>query len=85
MGNVSFPVMIGDVQKNSRELVRVSLTEFKGYKLVDVRIYAGADDDAKPTGKGISVKASTLPALIVLLQKAEAQARTMGLIDGGAQ
>lgn len=78
----SLPVILGDIQKNSREVVRVSLT-VKGHKLLDARIYAG--DDAKATAKGISVKVALLPALIVLLQKAEAQARDLGLIDGGAE
>ncbi len=71
---------IAIVPKNSREEVRVDLTEFKGHNLVDIRVFA--DDGSKQTAtkKGISLAIAKLPALIDALRKAETEARRRGLI-----
>ena len=48
--------VIAQFEKNATEVVRVSLTEFRGHKLIDLRVYYS--DDAgqfKPTKKGVSV------------------------------
>jgi hypothetical protein len=46
--------------KNKFEEIRVQVKEFKGYDLVDIRVFAGTKDgeDKVPTGKGISVNVS---------------------------
>jgi len=51
--------------KNAREEVRASLTEFKGHRLADIRVYAADDegDGDHPTRKGISVRVADLPRL----------------------
>ncbi len=50
---------IYEIQKNSMEKIRIALTEFKGHKLLDIRVYYDAsetrDADFKPTKKGISI------------------------------
>ena len=71
---------IGRIEKNSREEIRVSLTEFKGHQLIDLRVYALDGDDANPTKKGIAVKVDKLPELARLLTEAEAEARRRGLL-----
>lgn len=81
-------VPIGTVQKNAREEIRISLTEFKGSQFADVRVYSGfvgtADDVRGPTKAGIAISFNHLPDLVKLLQAAEAKAREMGLIGGAA-
>ena len=45
--------------KNATEEVRASLTEYKGHKLIDLRIYYDPEDggDRRPTKKGITIDA----------------------------
>ena len=45
------------IDKNSRESIVVSETEYKGSKYVDVRVfYKDADGSLKPTRKGVSLR-----------------------------
>ena len=45
------------IEKNSRESIVVSETEYKGNKYVDVRVfYKDTDGSLKPTRKGVSVR-----------------------------
>jgi hypothetical protein len=60
------------------------LTEYGGYSLVDVRTFFTADDGTFKPGKGLACGVRLLPQLIKSLQKAEAKARELGLIDDGA-
>jgi len=68
--------LIATIGKNSREEVRVSLTEFKGHRLVDVRTYASFDEGGvRATKKGVSIKVDKLGDLISALQQAAATAK----------
>ena len=45
------------IEKNSRESIVVSETEYKGSKYVDVRIfYKDTNGSLKPTRKGVSIR-----------------------------
>ena len=45
------------IEKNSRESIVVSETEYKGNKYVDVRVfYKDTDGSLKPTRKGVSLR-----------------------------
>ncbi len=69
MDNASQTIV--DIQKNARESIRVSISEFKGYQLVDMRVFVEADDDeAKPTKKGLCVRVELIPQLIEALSLA---------------
>ena len=50
---------IYEIKKNTMEKIRIALIEFKGHKLLDIRVYYDAsetrDADFKPTKKGISI------------------------------
>ena len=50
---------ICEINKNNMEKIVIALTEFKGHKLLDIRIYYDASPnrevDFKPSRKGISV------------------------------
>ncbi len=52
--------LIASFPKNKFEEVRVAIKEFKGYDLLDIRVYAATKDGEEkvPTGKGISVNVS---------------------------
>jgi hypothetical protein len=49
--------------KNAREEVRATLTEYRGYRLADLRVYADDDGEDVPTKKGLSVRIEDLPRL----------------------
>ncbi len=53
--------LVASFQKNKFEEVRVSVKEFKGYDLLDIRVYTSTKDkpsDMVPTGKGLSLNVS---------------------------
>jgi len=67
--------VIATFEKNSLEEVRVSLTEFKGKALIDLRVYYQPEDgeEKRPTKKGITISPEKFPELkkaILALEKA---------------
>jgi hypothetical protein len=73
---------VGRVPKNSREIIVVSLSEYRGTDLVDLRIHSDyhTAGDYLPTGKGVSLRIERLPLLIEQLEQARAEAVRQGLI-----
>ena len=68
------------LEKNSRESLVINQSEFKGVKLVDVRVfYKDENNDLKPTKKGVSVRLEQLDALIKALSEVSATAREQKL------
>ena len=68
------------LEKNSRESLVINQSEFKGVKLVDVRVfYKDENGDLKPTKKGVSVRLEQLDALIKALSEESATAREQEL------
>ncbi|MCJ2099203.1 transcriptional coactivator p15/PC4 family protein [Methylobacterium sp. E-046] len=68
------PTLIATVMKNNTEEVRVSLTSFNGFDLVDIRTFArliGAGGEPLPTKRGICLGRDRLPDLIAALREAE--------------
>lgn len=54
--------LIAQFEKNATEVVRVSITEFRGRKLVDLRVYYTDDEgEYRPTRKGISISVDGYP------------------------
>ena len=54
--------LIEQFEKNATEVVRVSLTEYRGRKLVDVRVYyADSEGQYRPTKKGVSLSVEVYP------------------------
>ena len=56
------------IEKNSRESIVVSETEYKGSKYVDVRIfYKDTNGSLKPTRKGVSIRPEKVSELLAAL------------------
>ena len=58
--------LVTSFQKNKFEEVRVHVKEFKGYDLLDIRVYTSTKDKPEemiPTGKGLSLNVSHFPDL----------------------
>ena len=54
--------IIAQFEKNATEVVRVSLTEYKGRKLIDMRVYYSDDSgEYRPTKKGVSLSVDVYP------------------------
>jgi hypothetical protein len=78
------PIVIAKFWKNRRrsESVHVSLSEYEGHRLIDVRVYCtGTDGIDRPTSKGVAMGIRKLPELARALAKAETKAREIGLLE----
>ena len=54
--------LIEQFEKNATEVVRVSLTEYRGRKLVDVRVYYSDNEGQyRPTKKGVALSVDVYP------------------------
>ena len=66
--------LIARFEKNSFEEVRISLTEFKGKELIDIRVYyqPEGEEEMRPTKKGITISPEKFPELqkgLIALEK----------------
>ncbi|MGD0883566.1 MAG: transcriptional coactivator p15/PC4 family protein [Thermodesulfovibrionales bacterium] len=68
-------MVIGEFQKNTSEIVRVSFEIYKGRNFLDVRAYFETDNgEWRPTKKGIAIAPDKIDNLIELLQSAKKKA-----------
>lgn len=63
-------VVIAEIAKNAREVVRVYLSTFKGYRRIGLRIFVGKGDAAVPTRQGFAVTVAHARELIAALEDA---------------
>lgn len=76
---------IATIKKNSREEIRVTLDEFRGHHLVNIRVfYDAGDGEMKPGKQGIAVKVELFPELLAALGAAEKSARQAGVMEAAA-
>lgn len=62
-------MILGEIQKNATEIIRVSKESFKGKDYLDIRIYFQNDEgEWKPTKKGITLSPEKVDELIEILQ-----------------
>ena len=57
--------LVTKFNKNNTEEVHVQITEYKGHKLIDLRVfyYPEGEEEPKPTKKGISISTELFPEL----------------------
>lgn len=54
--------VITQFEKNATEVVRISLSEYRGRKLVDMRVYYSDDaGEYRPTKKGVALNVEVYP------------------------
>jgi len=67
--------LIDSFHKNSIEVIKVQLQEWKSQEYVDIRVWylekPGEPGNEKPTHKGITLNVELLPKLIQALQQAQ--------------
>jgi hypothetical protein len=75
--------VISKVSKNARETVFFSLSEFKGHRLIDIRVHVPGDQEGDwvPTRKGLSLAVGLYPAFKEALAHLEGALIQQGLLD----
>ncbi len=85
------PRIVAEIPKNAREVIRVSLDEYRGYDLISVRVWANDPDrGAIPIKSGFAMRVDRLSDLVEAVKEAERIAHQEGLLakadgatDGG--
>lgn len=78
MSDANTDTIIATIPKNRREELRVTLGEFKGHQLLQLR--AWISESGLPTKNGFGLQAALIPALRQALQDAEAEAKRRGWV-----
>lgn len=68
-------MIIGEIERNDTERLRIEASNYKGSDFISVRIYYLADNgEWRPTKKGITVKPEKVDELIGFLSEAKEKA-----------
>ncbi|RQS00233.1 hypothetical protein DIE02_27755 [Burkholderia sp. Bp8991] len=63
--------LIEEIQKNSRERLRITVDQFKGHEYIGIRIwFVGTDGQYRPSRSGVTLKPTLLPQLMQALGRA---------------
>jgi hypothetical protein len=75
--------VISKVTKNARETVFLSLSEYKGHRLIDLRVHVPGDQEGEwvPTRKGVSLAVGLYPEFKQALKELEEALIKQGLLD----
>jgi hypothetical protein len=75
--------VIAKVTKNARETIFFSLSEFRGHRLVDIRVHVPGDKEGEwvPTRKGVSLAVGLYPEFKQALAQVEAALVEQKLLD----
>jgi hypothetical protein len=75
--------IVSKVTKNAREVVFLSLSEFKGHRLIDIRVHVPGDQEGDwvPTRKGLSLAVGLYPEFKQALAQLEVALLQQGLLD----
>jgi len=74
---------VSKVPKNARETVFLSISEFKGRKLIDIRVHVPGDQEGEwvPTRKGVSLAVGLYPAFKQALAELEEALVNQKILD----
>ncbi|MBW1991101.1 MAG: transcriptional coactivator p15/PC4 family protein [Deltaproteobacteria bacterium] len=75
--------VIAKVTKNARETLFFSLSEFRGHRLIDIRVFVpgDAEDEWVPTRKGVSLAVGLYPEFKQALAQVEKALLDQKLLD----
>ncbi len=64
--------LIGQVQKNTSELIKISIEEYNGHEFIDLRVYFDSGSgEYLPTKKGITLNCETISSAIDFLKQGQ--------------
>lgn len=79
-GDMAQESIVAHVEKNSREAVRVTLSQYRGQPVFSVRTwYRDTHGELRPSPKGITLRIALLPAVAEGIAKALDQIRAAGM------
>jgi transcriptional coactivator p15 (PC4) len=80
-------ILLGEIDKNARELIRVLWREYRRKPFLDIRVLyrPGDGEEPKPSGKGVTVSPDNLPAFFEALAEVERLARERGLLPSSSE
>ncbi len=62
--------IIADIKKNSGEIIRIDISEFKGKELINIRVwYLHASGEYMPTQKGVAIDIGKYEELKTSIEK----------------
>jgi hypothetical protein len=59
------------IAKNAREEIRISVDEFKGHRLCNLRVWYLDGDELRPGKQGIALRLELLPQLLEALREVQ--------------
>jgi hypothetical protein len=71
--------VIAQFEKNSREEVRVSIDEFRGYKIINIRAYYRSGDQWLPGKQGLALTVERYRDLVDAVLKLGEELQAQGL------
>ena len=81
--NVKKRAAVIEIAKNSMEVLRLHVTEYKGKQFADIRVYYRDDsDELKPTRKGLTLSPGLWPEFIKAVEQLGEDLLQRGLLDG---
>lgn len=78
-GGREFPITW--IRKNGVEEIGVRLSEYRGYHLIDVRIYSFIEGEFRPTKKGFALRVDAIEELVSAIEWARQHAENLGWLD----
>ena len=75
--------LIAEIPKNTREVIRITLSTYKQSNLIHLRVWTRGTERSLPTKSGFACQVGTIDQLIDALQKAKAEAQRIGWLNGG--
>lgn len=62
--------ILASVPKNDRETILIRDREYRGYQLIDVRIFVPRHEELIPTNKGFALRRSEFPKFAAAITRA---------------
>jgi hypothetical protein len=79
---VALPILVAEWPRNVHEVIRITLSNYRGRIRIDVRVWFRANGDkARPSRRGISLRLKEISDIRTGLRKAREIAVDLGLID----
>lgn len=70
-----------EVTKNSKEVIRFQVEEYRGQKFGDIRVYYDADGEWKPSRQGVVIRPAIWREFMKGVERVDAEMKTQGLLE----
>lgn len=82
MADLESPIVVAEWERSAREVVRITLQDYRGTALVSLRVWFRDQGTLKPGRDGLNLSVKHLSNLADGLAMAVSRAKALGLIDG---